>query len=524
MENSRIKFKETVKDYFTAEIKSVYVYTEEKEAAKRIIKESLKDTGADLIFFEYGIDCGLTSEDYEPLRILRSNKANIELSKSISFVFEYLNNIGSHFCVIIFDNIDKKIDEDYEFAQSISNGMDKSNKDMHFYFISSSPVVPKTINKKVFYLEFPIITKEEIKDKLEIKIKEDSSEIESEMVKDKFINALYGLTEKEIDSLIKLSLKDNKIDNDDIDIVNQMKKQIIKKSGLLEFVVSDERLENIGGFNSLKSWIRRKKEIVDRMEEAKRFGVDMPKGIMLFGMPGCGKSLSAKAIANIFGIPLLRLDMGLILGPYVGMSEENMRKAIIQAESISPCVLWIDEIEKALAGVGGSGGSAEVTTRIFGSLLTWMQEKKNMVFVVATSNDLNKMPAEFLRKGRFDEIFFVDFPDEKARREIVEIHLRKRRKDDWKEWLNKIDIEYIIRKTKDYAGSDVEAVISATVEDAFLKNRKYPDPDFIKGFLEDYIPLSESMKEKIKDIKDMCNKFNFKPVEEKEDSNGRKKR
>ena len=506
MENSRIKFKETVKDYFTAEIKSVYVYTEEKEAAKRIIKESLKDTGADLIFFEYGIDCGLTSEDYEPLRILRSNKANIELSKSISFVFEYLNNIGSHFCVIIFDNIDEKIEEDYEFAQSISNGMDKSNKDMHFYFISSSPVVTKIINKKVFYLEFPILTKEEIKDKLEIKIKEDSSEIESEMVKDKFINALYGLTEKEIDSLIKLSLKDNKIDNDDIDIVNQMKKQIIKKSGLLEFVVSDERLENIGGFNSLKSWIRRKKEIVDRMEEAKKFGVDMPKGIMLFGMPGCGKSLSAKAIANIFGIPLLRLDMGLILGPYVGMSEENMRKAIIQAESISPCVLWIDEIEKALAGVGGSGGSAEVITRIFGSLLTWMQEKKNMVFVIATSNNISNMPPEFLRKGRFDEIFFVDFPDKKSRREIIEIHLRKRGKDDW---IDKIKIEDIVNSTEGFAGSDLEALVAEIVENAFIHKRNDPNIDFVSERVKNYIPLSKSIKNEIEDMRKRCQQYNF---------------
>jgi len=455
----------------------------------------------------------------------------MESIKDISFVFNYIikqiddGYLKDEFPVIIFDDICKTLDNDILFASTFYNKINELiSRDAYFYIVSTQSIVPRIIEKKVFYVELPIMSKDEIRDLLTKKIEEEQTKVLGELTKERVVNALYGLTEEEINNVVKLSIADKDLDDEDVRNINLLKRQIIKKSGLLEFVITEEKMENIGGFKSLKEWIGRKKEIVDRMEEAKRFGVDMPKGIMLFGMPGCGKSLSAKAIANIFGIPLLRLDMGLILGPYVGMSEENMRKAIIQAESISPCVLWIDEIEKALAGVGGSGGSAEVTTRIFGSLLTWMQEKKNMVFVVATSNDLNKMPAEFLRKGRFDEIFFVDFPDEKARREIVEIHLRKRRKDDWKEWLNKIDIEYIIRNTKDYAGSDVEAVISATVEDAFLKNRKYPDPDFIKGFLEDYIPLSESMKEKIKDIKDMCNKFNFKPVEEKEDSNGRKKR
>jgi SpoVK/Ycf46/Vps4 family AAA+-type ATPase len=188
------------------------------------------------------------------------------------------------------------------------------------------------------------------------------------------------------------------------------------------------------------------------------------------------------------------------------MSEENMRKAIIQAESISPCVLWIDEIEKALAGVGGSGGSAEVTTRIFGSLLTWMQEKKNMVFVIATSNNISNMPPEFLRKGRFDEIFFVDFPDKKSRREIIEIHLRKRGKDDW---INKIKIEDIVNSTEGFAGSDLEALIAEIVEDAFIHKRNDPNINFVSERVKNYIPLSKSIKNEIEDMKKRCQQYNF---------------
>ena len=182
-----------------------------------------------------------------------------------------------------------------------------------------------------------------------------------------------------------------------------------------------------------------------------KYGVDIPKGIMIVGMPGCGKSLAAKAAAKLFEIPLVRLDIGRLLGKYVGESEHNMRRALKLAEAISPCVLWIDEIEKAFSGVGESGGGSDVTTRLFGQFLTWMQEKENTVFIVSTANDISKIPPEFLRKGRFDELFYVDFPGVEERKQIIEIHLKKRNK-----WNKDLDVISLAKKTEGYNGADLK--------------------------------------------------------------------
>jgi len=217
-----------------------------------------------------------------------------------------------------------------------------------------------------------------------------------------------------------------------------------------------------------------------------------------------GKSLTAKATARLFNVPLLRLDIGKLLGKYVGESEENMRRAIGMAEAVSPCVLWIDEIEKAFAGVGDSGGN-EVTTRLFGYFLTWMQEKKSSVFVVATSNDISNLPPEFLRKGRFDEIFFVDFPNEEERKNIIELHLKKRKK-----WNKSIDTIKLLKETNGYSGADIEAVIKDTIEKAFINEWKEIRTDNILKELADTKPMSISLKDKIESLKITLDKLDVK--------------
>lgn len=193
-----------------------------------------------------------------------------------------------------------------------------------------------------------------------------------------------------------------------------------------------ETIDDIGGMDILKEWLKRKSKIFKNMARAETYGVDIPKGVLTAGIPGCGKSLNAKAAASLFEVPLLRLDMGRLMGKYVGESEANLRNAISLAEAISPCVLWVDELEKAFAGIGGTGGSAEVTTRLFGNFLTWMQEKSSPAFVVATANDITRLPPELLRKGRFDELFYVGLPKEPEREKIFEIHIHKRRPQDLK--------------------------------------------------------------------------------------------
>ena len=256
------------------------------------------------------------------------------------------------------------------------------------------------------------------------------------------------------------------------------------------------------------------------LKTAISFGVDVPKGLLIVGLPGCGKSLSAKACATLFKVPLLRLDVGRLMGKYVGESENNLRRAIRQAESATPCVLWIDEIEKAFAGVG-KGGDGGVTTRLFGNFLTWMQEKDSAVYVVATANDITGIPPEFLRKGRFDEIFSVGLPTAKERGKIFEIHLRKRNQDPER---LKLDLQELVKKTEgektpEFSGADIESIVKSAVEKAFTRRHlakvnKRPDWDRIFVTQEDLlksieatIPIRKTMSDKIEALDKSIKKF-----------------
>ena len=257
-----------------------------------------------------------------------------------------------------------------------------------------------------------------------------------------------------------------------------------------------ETIDDIGGLENLKEWLYKKECIFNQLDKATKFGVDIPKGIMIVGMPGCGKSLAAKATAKLFEIPLVRLDVGRLLGKYIGESEENMRKALRLSEAISPCVLWIDEIEKAFSGVGGSGGGSDVTTRLFGQFLTWMQEKENTVFIVATANNISRIPPEFLRKGRFDELFYVDFPNDEERRKIIEIHLKKRNK-----WNKELDIISLVKLTGGYNGADLEDIVKDAIENCFIEGRVQLTTEDLKLAQKNIKSISSTLKERIQEIK-----------------------
>ena len=273
--------------------------------------------------------------------------------------------------------------------------------------------------------------------------------------------------------------------------------------------------EEIGGLEGLKEWLSSKAQVFRRLDEAKKFGVDTPKGVLLVGMPGCGKSLAAKASARLFNVPLLRLDIGRLLGKYVGESEHNMRVALKTAESISPCILWIDEIEKAFAGIDQNGGASDITKRLFGQFLTWLQEKENTVFVVATANDITAFPPEFLRKGRFDEVFFIDFPNEEERERIFEIHLEKRGKmsDD-------IDLKELAEETEGYCGADIEEIVKNAVENKFILETENEEEKKIttNNLLEatkSIDSLSNILSDKIDILKKSYKKFKIKSASQK---------
>jgi len=315
-----------------------------------------------------------------------------------------------------------------------------------------------------------------------------------------------GLSDFEIRQILNLAYQESgTLDEHDKLLILREKEQIIKKSGLLEIIRVDDNLDSIGGLEQLKVYLSAKAKIFNNLGEAKKFGIDLPKGLLIVGMPGCGKSLTAKATANLFAVPLLRLDIGKLMGKYVGESEENLRKAIKTAEAVSPCVLWIDELEKAFAGVGGTGGGSDITTRLFGNFLTWLQEKESSVYVLATSNDVSQLPPEFLRKGRFDELFLVGLPNAEERRSIFEIHLKKRGK-----FHRDIDTIQLLKATEGFSGADIEAVVKEAIEAAFIADDKTVSTEKLLEVAQDTKSISVTLKDKIDGLKEIFKKFDFK--------------
>lgn len=372
-------------------------------------------------------------------------------------------------------------------ARMISQGADAT-----VVIISNILVIPKELEKFITILEMDYLDSDEIKQIILNFINENSLDSVKKSLVDEFAVAFKGLTEFEIYNLLALSYADDgELTRRDMRLIFDQKQQMIKKAGILEMIPLKETIGDIGGLENLKEWFIRKAKVYKNMNTAKKYGVDMPKGVLIAGVPGCGKSLNAKAAADLFEVPLLRLDMGRLMGKYVGESEGNLRNAIALAEAISPCVLWIDELEKAFAGIGGNGGGAEVTTRLFGNFLTWMQEKDSPTFVVATANDITKLPPELLRKGRFDEIFYVGLPNESEREKIFQIHINKRRPQD----LKNIRISELVAKTKGFTGADIEGVIKDAIETSFADDKNNVQTQDILNAINNTHSLSEIMKE-----------------------------
>lgn len=369
--------------------------------------------------------------------------------------------------------------------------------------VSTQMVIPDELEKLITFFDIPCPDNEEI---LEI-LNEYTNTLCVNSIDDEakldLIQSFKGLSEFEIRQILNLAYqKSGTITRDDKYLIFHEKEQIIKKSGMLELVHVREDDNHIGGLDELQEYLHGKAKIFRQLGEAKSFGVDSPKGVLIVGMPGCGKSLTAKVSAKMFNVPLLRLDVGKLMGKYVGESEGNLRKAIGIADAVAPCVLWVDELEKAFAGIGGSGGGGEVTTRLFGNFLTWLQEKESSVYVVATSNDISKLPAEFLRKGRFDEIFFVELPNAEERKAIFDIHLRKRNQP-----MDSIRTIQLLKCTEGYSGADIESVVKEAIEYAFINNTYPLTTKNLLDVIDKTTSMSVTLKEKIKIVRDNMQKF-----------------
>lgn len=364
--------------------------------------------------------------------------------------------------------------------------------------------LPVELQKDVTVVDFALPSAEEIKTLLDTIIKDNLGEdkLLSEEDKSIFAKTAQGLTLQEAENAFARAMVERKqLTIDELDIIMDEKCQVIKKTGILEFIKSDLKMEDVGGLENLKHWLeKRNNSWLDKAQ--KSYNLPAPKGVLITGVPGCGKSMTAKAMSALWKLPLLRLDAGKIFDKWVGGSEENIRRVIKTAEAVAPSILWIDEIEKGFDQNEGSIGK-----RIFGTFLTWMQEKSKPVFVVATANNISMLPPEMLRKGRFDEIFFVDIPTSKERDVIFRLHLNRMLKGSISENFPVSDelINKLVEKTEGFVGAEIEQVIISAVFDAFSEDRTLKEEDLYRA-VNNTVPLSVTQSEQIKKIREWANK------------------
>jgi hypothetical protein len=312
------------------------------------------------------------------------------------------------------------------------------------------------------------------------------------------LRALGGLTTTEAENALALSMVES--GTFDPSIIYREKVKAVKRSGLLDLVEADPRgLEAVGGLDALKEWINKRRRVWS--PEAVAFGLPSPKGILLVGVPGTGKSLCAKAIGTALAVPTLKLDIGSMFNSLVGESEARIRDALKLAEALAPCALWVDEIDKGLAGASGSGaGDSGTTKRMFGTIISWMQERRRSVFLIATANDVTALPPELLRKGRFDELFAVDLPSLEERKAILNIHIRNRKRDS-----KNFDLEAIASVMENFTGSEIEAVLDEALFSAFDEGKELNTAHLVTA-AKAIIPLAETAKPQIDAIREWASK------------------
>ncbi|NJO81014.1 MAG: AAA family ATPase [Cyanobacteria bacterium RM1_2_2] len=372
-------------------------------------------------------------------------------------------------------------------------------RDTNKTIIMMSPVqqIPIELEKEVAVLDYPLPDMAELNQVLTQQMEQGRNRRPTTETREKLLKAALGLTKDEAEKVYrKAQVTAGKLTEAEVEIVLSEKKQLIRRNGILEYIEEDETLDSVGGLEELKHWLKQRSNAFT--ERAREYGLPQPKGMLILGVPGCGKSLIAKTTSRLWGLPLLRLDMGRVYdGSMVGRSEANLRNALKTAESISPAILFIDEIDKAFAGSSGSADSdGGTSSRIFGSFLTWMQEKTSPVFVMATANRVERLPGEFLRKGRFDEIFFVDLPNAEERTEIFNIHLSKRRRE-----IARFDLDQLVGICDGFSGAEIEQALIAAMYEAFAQEREFTQLDIIAA-IKATLPLSKTMSEQVTALRD----------------------
>jgi SpoVK/Ycf46/Vps4 family AAA+-type ATPase len=371
--------------------------------------------------------------------------------------------------------------------------------------VAPALTLPLDLEKIVTVVDLPLPGPDEIAGILDDIISTNAASITVDLSADerqRLIQAAQGLTLGEAENAFARAIaSDRVLDADDIALVLDEKRQTIRKSGLLEFIPVTSTLDDVGGLENLKRWLEKRDG--SWLGDAEEWAIPSPKGVLITGVPGCGKSLTASCVAGVWGLPLLRLDVGRVFSGLVGSSEQNMRGALKLAEAVSPSILWIDEIEKGFGSTSG-GGDSGTSQRVFGTFLTWMQEKKKPVFVIATANNIDGLPPEFIRKGRFDEIFFVDLPTDAERRPIWRLHLDQRLASPSRAGgelvINDDVVADLASKSEGFSGAEIAQAVVAGCFDAYAERRAVTVEDLYRA-IRNTVPLSVTQSEQISRIR-----------------------
>lgn len=470
-----------------------YEYYRTKQKIKGIV-ELLRREGKKVNYYQWDCVYGL-------VQILPDKtEKRIERMQNPLEVLAYILNSkkSGEKNIFVLDDINNHIDRD-EVKLMFRKIAEATNNNTHAIILSSIYRLPAELEKYITVLQIPLPKRNELGEVLDIVAKQSKVELKTNL-RNRLIDAALGMTSMEADLAYCLASVKDGFDDKSPFTVSSEKEQIIRKSGILDYFPKNESLKDVGGMENLKEWLKKRQLAYDK--EARDWGLKEPKGLLLLGVPGCGKSLIAKSIASSWNMPLLRLDVGKVFQGIVGSSEDNIRKAIATAEAVAPCVLWIDEIEKGLSGVQSSGATdGGVTSRIFSTILTWMQEKTAPVFVVATANNINQLPPELLIKGRFDEIFFVDLPSQKEKENIFSIHLQKNRQN-----VSSFALDILAQKAEGFNGAEIEECVKEAMFTAYVESQESniaPKLQMIHilDAIKNTVPLSKTMEKQITDLR-----------------------
>jgi len=457
-------FSRDIEIYIKSRYGLICIETVEEERAEEVIRHIA--FSMDMAFAKWCPATGLT---------MHYSNTPIDKTKDILSAVEELENVsfgGIWFCAGLHDGFEKSLN-----SQTIFNMVKKLAKSTGaIVMVGDNHNIPDRIKPYAAFVKLPLPGKVELhrmikgvirdlesKMKVHVDISQDDAE--------RMVNNLSGLTFVEAQKVVtKAIVEDGMLTADDIARIVESKKNIIAKEGVLEYYSAPdgkaETMDTVAGLDSLKAWLEKRKKILTSPNEAKKYGLDFPKGILLLGVPGTGKSLSAKAVAREWGLPLLKMDTSALYNKFIGETEKNFKRAMTVAEKMSPVILWIDEIEKAFSQ-GDSTMDGGLSQRVLGTFLSWLQDRNGRVFIMATANDIAKLPPELLRKGRFDEIFFVDLPSAASREKIFEIQLKKRGQDH-----SGFDLRGLSMKSEGFSGAEIEQVVLSALYTAFSDGEK----------------------------------------------------